>query len=172
MSVTTPLARVPVGVVIERRKAASHWIDFTWHPLTVLPGQPEAAVWSTLSIDGAVATYYAGSSDIELYRTDTGNYRHNLASEMPSLWIVLRPTGVEPPFELLTVTADPSEGESYTQAGNDLVGAVPMPAAIRQIVAEFITRHHVEQSFHKRKRQHADPEAPARRGTRDRNQVE
>jgi hypothetical protein len=171
MSVTTPLARVPVGVVIERRKAASQWIDFTWHPLAVLPGRPEAAPWSALSIDAAATTYYVGSSEIELYRTDTGNYRHNLASDAPSLWIVLRPTGHEPPFDLLTVTADPSEGESYTQAGNDLVGAVPIPAAIRQIVAEFIARHHVEQSFHKRKRENADPEAPARRRTRDRNQA-
>jgi len=172
MSVTTPLARVPVGVVLERRKAASHWIDFTWHPLAVLPGRPEAAPWSRLSSDATAATYYVGPSEVELYRTDTGNYRNNLASELPSLWIVLRPTGDEPPFELLTVTADPSEGESYPQASNDLVGAVPMPAAIRQIVAEFIARHHVEQSLHKRKREHADPEALARRTTRDRSQAE
>jgi Protein of unknown function (DUF3305) len=159
MSPTSPLARIPVGVVIERRKAASPWIEFTWHPVAVLPGRPEAAPWSPLCSNAAAATYYVGASEIELYRTDTGSYRHNVASELPSLWIVLRPTGHEPPFTLQTVTADPAEGESYTQAGNDLVGAVPMPTAIRQIVAEFIARHHVEQSFHKRKRERADPQA-------------
>jgi Protein of unknown function (DUF3305) len=172
MSVATALARVPVGVVIERRRAASRWIDFTWHPLMVLPGRPEAAPWSILTIDVAATTYYVGTSEIELYRTDTGNYRHNLASEKPSLWIVLRPTGAEPPFELLTVTADPSEGESYTQAGNDLVGAVPMPAAIRRTVAEFVAQHHVERSFHKRKREQADPEGLAHRRARSGNQAE
>jgi hypothetical protein len=172
MSTASPLARIPVGVVIERRKAASRWIEFTWHPLAVLAGRPEAAPWSPLSSDATAATYYVGPSEIELYRTDTGNYRHNLASESPSLWIVLRPTGDEPPFELQTVTADPAEGESYTQAGNDLVGAVPMPTAIRQIVTEFVARHHVEQSFHKRKREHADPEAQPRPRTRGRKQAQ
>jgi hypothetical protein len=40
-------------------------------------------------------------------------------------------------------------------AGED---GVPMPAAIRQIVAEFVVRHHVEQSFHKRKRERTGPD--------------
>ncbi len=164
MSAPSPLARIPVGVVIERRKAASRWIEFTWHPTGVLPGRPDAAPWSALSNNAAAATYYVGPSEIELYRTDTGSYRDNLAAELPSLWIVLRPTGDEPPFELQTVTADPAEGESYTQAGNDLVGAVPMPSAIRQVVAEFVARHHVEQSFHKRKRERADRQAPVGTG--------
>jgi hypothetical protein len=172
MSATSPLARIPVGVVVERRKAASPWIEFTWHPLAVLPGRPEAAPWSALSSDATAATYYVGPCEIELYRTDTGNYRHNLASALPSLWIVLRPTGDDPPFELQTVTADPAEGESYTQAGSDLVGAVPMPTAIRQMVDEFVVRHHVEQSFHKRKREHANPEALPRPRTTGRRQAQ
>jgi hypothetical protein len=62
----------------------------------------EAAPWSPLSTDVAAATYYFDPREIELYRTDTGNYRHNLASELPPLWIVLRR-----PFELHTVTAGP-----------------------------------------------------------------
>jgi hypothetical protein len=172
MSAPSPLARIPVGVVLERRKAASLWIEFTWHPLTVLPGRPEAAPWSPLSSNATATTYYVGAGEIELYRTDTGNYRHNLASELPSLWIVLRPTGDEPPFELQTVTADPAEGESYTQAGNDLVGAVPMPTAIRQVVAEFVARHHVEQSFHKRNREHTGPEALRRPMTTGRRRAQ
>jgi len=172
MSATSPLARIPVGVVVERRKAASRWIEFTWHPLTVLPGRPEAAAWSRLSSDATAATYYVGPSEVELYRTDTGNYRNNLASELPSLWIVLRPTGDEPPFELHTVTADPAEGESYTQAGNDLVGAVPMPTAVCQIVAEFVARHHVERSYHKRKREHAGPEGLPRPKTTGRKHAQ
>jgi uncharacterized protein DUF3305 len=164
VSVAPPLARIAVGVVVERRKAKSEWIDFTWQPVAVLPGQPEAAPWTVLSVDGETTTFYAGSIDIELYRTETGNYRDNLASGQPSLWIALRPTGVEPPYDLLAVTADPDEGECFTQAGDDVVEAVPMPAPVRDVVEAFVAEHHVERPFVKRKRDRADPEALAHRG--------
>ena len=38
---------------------------------------------------------------IELHRTETANYRSNLDSGTPALWVVLRPTGAEPPYEVL-----------------------------------------------------------------------
>jgi hypothetical protein len=163
MSVAPPLTRIPIGVVVERRPAASPWIDFTWRPAMVLPGRPEAAPWTMLAADAEAATFYAGSTDIGLYRTETGRYRENLASGAPSLWVALRPTGAQPPYRLLAVTADPSEGESFTQAGDDLVGAVPMPEPVREVVEAFVAEHHVEQLFHKRKRDRADPESLARR---------
>jgi hypothetical protein len=159
-----PLARIPVGVVVERRKAKSEWIDFTWKPVAVLPGQPDAAPWTVLSVDGETTTFYAGSVEVELYRTETGNYRDNLATGAPSLWVALRPTGVDPPYQLFAVTADPAEGESFTQVGDDLVEAVPMPVAVRDVIEVFIAGHHVEQPFSKRKRDRADPEALAHRG--------
>ena len=46
--------------------------------------------------------------------------------------------------------------------GDDLVDAVPMPAAVRQVVEAFVAEHHVEQAFYKRKQKRADPEALAR----------
>jgi hypothetical protein len=162
VSVVPPLARIAVGVVVERRKARSPWIDFTWKPVAVLPGHPEAAPWTVLSVDGETTTFYVGSIDIELYRTETGNYRDNLASGRPSLWVALRPTGVEPPYDLLAVTADPDEGESFTQTGDDVVEAVPMPPPVRDVVEAFVAEHHVERPFIKRKRDRADPEALAR----------
>jgi hypothetical protein len=159
-----PLVRIPVGVVVERCKAKSQWIDFTWRPVAALPGQPEAAPWSVLSVDGETTTFYAGSVAVDLYRTETGNSRDNLATGAPSLWVALRPTGVEPPYQLFAVTADPAEGESFTQVGDDLVEAVPMPVAVRDVLEVFIAEHHVEQPFSKRERDHADPEALAHRG--------
>ncbi len=36
-----PLLRIPVGVVVERRKADSPWIDFVWRGVGVLPDEPE-----------------------------------------------------------------------------------------------------------------------------------
>jgi len=41
-------AKIAVGVVVERRKAQSPWIDFTWKPVTALAGLPEASPWTTL----------------------------------------------------------------------------------------------------------------------------
>jgi Protein of unknown function (DUF3305) len=163
MSAAPPLTCIPVGVVVERRKAASRWIDFTWRIATVLPGRPDAAPWTVLATDADTVTFYAGSINIGLYRSETSRYRDNLSSGTPFLWAALRPTGAEPPYDLLAVTADPSEGESFTQAGDDLVGAVPMPAPVRQVLETFVAEHHVQQVFHKRKRDRADPEALARR---------
>ena len=71
------------------------------------------------------------------------------------------------PYALLTVTADPAEGEAMTEAGNDLVETVPMPRAIQEAVAAFVSEHHVEREFSKRKRDRADPEALGRRLLRD-----
>jgi hypothetical protein len=152
-----------VGVVLERRKAASPWTDFNWRPVAALPGQPQAEPWTVLAVDGEAVTFYAGMADLVLYRTETGQYRDNLASGAPSLWVALRTTGGEPPLRVVAVTADPAEGESFTQAGDDLVGAVPMPMAVRDVVEAFVVEHHVEQPFFKRQRDRANPESLARR---------
>ena len=161
---STPLAQISVGVVVERRKAESSWIDFTWRPVTALPGAPVVAAWTQLSSDGDAVAFYAGAAEIALYRTETAHYRDNLASGSPSLWVALRPADSEPPFDLVAVTADPAEGEGFTQNGDHLVEPVPMPEPVRVIVEAFVAEHHVEQPFVKRKRDRADPEALARRG--------
>jgi uncharacterized protein DUF3305 len=163
MSVAPALGKIAVGVVVERRKAQSPWIDFTWKPVAVLAGLPDAAPWTRLSEDGDGATFYAGTAEVELHRTETGNYRDNLGSGAPKLWVALRPTGVDPPYEIFAVTADPSEGEAWTESGSDLVDVVPMPDALRATVDAFVTEHHVERPFYKRKRDRADPDAFARR---------
>ena len=164
MSAVPPLAKIAVGVVVERSKSASQWADFYWRPLGVLPGAPDTPPWTKLNDNGERASFYAGSTDVELYRTETANYRDNLQSETPSLWIVLRPVEADPPYELASVTADPAEGEAMTEAGANLVATVPMPQPMQEAIAAFIAEHHVEQMFVKRKRDRANPEAMARRG--------
>jgi hypothetical protein len=145
-------------VVVERRKAKSPWLDFLWRPVSVLVGTPSAVPWTRISEEGDATTFYAGEAAIELHRTETANYRQNLSSGMPALWAVLRPklaNSANPAFELLTVTADPAEGEALTDAGNDLVATVPMPAAIMETIDGFNAEHHVERTFNKRKRDHS-----------------
>lgn len=161
--------RIPVGAVVERRKASSPWVDFIWRPAAVLPGEPAATPWTMLRHDGESATYYAGRADVELHASETSNYRENLLSGEPKLWMVLRPTGSDPPVMVVCVTADGSEGEGFTAAGDDIVDHVPMPEPIREAIGAFITEHHVERPFFKRKRDRANPEALGHRGivTRD-----
>ena len=167
MSVAPPLQTIAVSVVVERSKGASQWSDFLWRPVSVLAGAPATPPWTKLSGDGERVTFFAGTADIELHRTETANYRGNLANDEPLLWVVLRPSETEMPYTLLTVTADPAEGEAMTEAGNDLVETVPMPKAIQEAVADFVAEHHVDRTFSKRKRDRVDPEALGRRRLRD-----
>jgi hypothetical protein len=162
--VTAPLSRIPIGVVIERRKTESKWLDVIWLPVAALSGLPDAAPWTVLSNGGECSMFYAGAAEIELYRSETGNYRDNLNSAMPSIWISLQATGGDPPYNIAAVTVDPAEGESLTGAGSAIVEAVAMPEPVRVVIAAFVSQHHVETVFQKRKRDRADPEAMARRG--------
>jgi len=158
-----PQQTIAVGVVVERSKAASRWSDYLWRPLSVIVGAPATAPWSKLSDDGEHTCFFAGVADIALHRTETANYQSNLLSEQPLLWVVLRPSETSMPYELLMVTADPTEGEAMTEAGNNLVDTVPMPLAVQQTLASFVAEHHVERSFSKRERDRADLEKLGRR---------
>jgi hypothetical protein len=163
MSSATPLLRIPVGVVIERRKARSAWADVLWRPVGVLVGLPDAEPWTELARDGETARFYAGPAEIELHRSETENYRSNLASGEPYVWVALQETGREPAYEVRCVTVDPAEGEGLTEPGQGIVDAVPMPEALRDMIAAFVAEYHVERPFQKRVRDRADPDALARR---------
>jgi hypothetical protein len=153
---STALMYIPIGVVVERRKAKSQWLDFVWRPISILAGKPAAAPWTPIGGGTESSIFYAGEALVELHRTEIANYRENLVSGTPALWVVLRPTASEPAYEIVTVTADPSEGEAFTDAGNDLVEAVRMPVAIIEQIDGFIaehSEHHVERPFIKRQRE-------------------
>jgi hypothetical protein len=163
MSVAPPLETIPVGIIVERTKGLSQWADYIWRPVIALAGQPDTAPWTKISEEDDHAAFYAGPAEIELHRSETTNYRDNLASGAPALWVALRETGGEPPYELYLVTADPAEGEALTAAGNDIVETVPMPDSIRDRVEAFVAEHHVEREFVKRKRDRANIESLGRR---------
>jgi hypothetical protein len=165
VSAVVALARIAVGVIVERRRAQSPWIDFIWKPVSVLVGVPDASPWTPLSQDEGGATFYAGAAEIALYRTETANYRDNLAGGEAKLWVALRPTGSEPPYEIFAVTADPAEGEAWSETGSDLVDAVSMPAAVQAEIAGFIAAHHVERPFYKRQRDEGDAKDLPRKGS-------
>jgi hypothetical protein len=161
---SAPQLRIPVGIVLERRRATSPWAEVLWRPAAVLAGLPDAAAWTPLARDGATTTYYAGAAEIELYGSEVDNYRRGLAAEAPAVWVAIETTGGDPACAIVAVTADPAEGEALTEAGQLIVEAVAMPEPIRAAVAAFVEQYPVRQGFTKRKRDRADLEALGRRG--------
>ncbi|MCC8977366.1 DUF3305 domain-containing protein [Bradyrhizobium acaciae] len=162
-SAVLPLLRIPLGVVVERVSAESPWIDFVWRGTGVLPDEPDMTPWTVLREQEGTTLFYAGSAMVDLYRSEAARYRDNLASGDPSVWIILAPSDGAWPYVVSAVTADPAEGEACTEAGTNLVEAVPMPEVLRRAIENFVAQHHVETEFVKRERRRADPEALARR---------
>jgi hypothetical protein len=150
---STALAQIPVGVVVERRKAKSKWVDFLWRPVSVFVGVPSAAPWTPLYTEAETILFFAGETVIEFHRTETTKYGDNLASGAPKLWVALCPVASERPYDVLAVTADPAEGEALTDAGSNIVETVLMPPDVVEAVIQFIAQHHVERAFVKRQRE-------------------
>src|SRR5258708_23699837 len=151
-----------IGVVVERRKARSPWIDVIWRPVAVLGGLPDATPWTQLANDGEAALFYAGQADLDLHRSEAANYRNNLASGAPLIWIALRQRIGEPPCEIAGITTDPAEGERWTEPGDAIVEAVATPEPIREALDAFVKHHYVEHVLSKLARDLADPVALAR----------
>lgn len=160
---SVPLRLIAVGIVVERRQAISQWAEFLWRPVAVLAGLPDAAAWTPLAKDDNVVTYYAGPAEIALYRSEVENYRRNLLANVPAVWVAMQATGGEPPYAIAGVTADPAEGEGWTEPGQAIVEAVAMPEPVRDEIEALIARFPFQPGFVKRQRDRSDPEALARR---------
>jgi hypothetical protein len=161
-----PTMTLDVGIVLERRKATSRWLDVIWEAHAVLPEPPAVEPGAEIGRHGEDVLYYAGPTTLEAHTIETQFYRDNLASGAPKIWVVLRPQPTDALPEIIKVTCDPTEGEGYTETGWDTVNMVPMPEPIQAALIAFIDAHHVDQPFIKRKRDRQDPEALAagRRG--------
>ena len=156
------IVRIPLGIVVERRKALSQWVDHIWRPVAALAGSPETKPWTVLKEEGDTIAFYAGGTEIELFPTEAAYYRDNLATGEPLLWVALRASNEGRPYELFKVTADPYEGEAMTEAGADLIETVPMPEPTAAEIARFVARYYVDRPFVKRERKRADPQALSR----------
>ncbi|MBU8538558.1 DUF3305 domain-containing protein [Falsiroseomonas tokyonensis] len=155
---------IPLAVLVERRPGVTRWAEHAWRAIEVLEEAPEVVPWTLLrqEPDGR-AVFFAGSAEVALYPTDTDNYRHNLASAQPLVWVLLRPAETPTGWRLQTVTADPGEAHLYADVGQDLLESLPMPPQLQAVMQDFCARHHKERGFWKRKRDQADPEALAHR---------
>lgn len=157
---------IRLGVLALRRPPVTRWSTGQLQPLAVLMPEPATAANTRLIDDAGTETWYLGGRDLVLWSGDTAHHRDNLSSGQPKVWVALR--GNDPArAEVICLTADPYEGEGLSSDLDLIVGAVPMPDAVRAIVAGFIDRHHVDIPFKRRKRSPTNPaEDEVRRGPR------
>lgn len=152
-----------IGMVLERLQSTHPWSavagqGYSWLPAGIFTTPPETPAWTQIGGTAERRQVYAGQAELHFYSTDTANYRDNLTSGAPKLWVALRKCDNDPPIEILRVTADPAEGEALTEAGDNQVETIAMPADIAGALAGFIAAHHVERPIVKRKRDRAAPE--------------
>jgi hypothetical protein len=152
-----------VGIVVVKRALKSIWQSHQWLPYAVLPVPADTPDWTLLRREGLDEIWYAGAIPLELHPIETAHYRDNLNDDSPKLWVVMRTNTPEPPFELVLVTADPSEGEGATEGAGEIVEPVAMPSSIVERLIGFYDANHIERHFFKRKRDRADPDARGKR---------
>src|ERR1700760_2856202 len=104
-SMATTEASRQVGVVLRRRSIDNPWIDHMWSPLMLLDDVPTTAPWTVLSSEADATIYYAGSASIDLFSSDTANYRDNLADGEPRIWVALRRQAGGAALQMTKVTA-------------------------------------------------------------------
>lgn len=154
-----------LGVLAQKRPPLSRWSTGELRPVGVLVGEPATPPATLLSTENGVETWYLGARDLILWSGDTAHHRDNLASGRPAIWIALR--GQDPArADIVCLTADPYEGEGLASDLDLMVEAVAMPVAVQAVVDQFVTAHHVEMPFKKRKRLPADPQAFVARAPR------
>jgi len=140
-----------LGVVIRRLPGVTRWAKWSWKAIAVLPGSDHGA-WKVLREEDGATEFHAGTLTLSLHAGETEAYIHNLTAKEPSIYVIMRHRAGDPPLDLVLVTASPYEAQDYTDNGEDIVERVPLPDALRGVIADFIDRHHVEEPFVKRKR--------------------
>lgn len=143
--------QLPLGVVVRRVPGVTRWAQWSWKAVAVLPGAAPAD-WREMRREGEAVEYHAATLPLVLWRTDAEAYRVNLSDTPPSIYVVLRESQDDRPFEVMLVTASPYEGQDYADNGEDVVEKVPMPEGLVAWVRDFALAHHEEEEFVKRRR--------------------
>jgi len=158
--------RLPVGVIVERRKARNPWEDFVWRAVAIVPGAAAQVPWSVVREEADATQFFAGTFTLQLHPRETGLYRENLMGRMPSAYVVLVRDEKAEPYGLVVrhVTVSPGDAEAYMDPLS-AVEAVPLPEIVAAWLADYIAAFHVEQTFRKRKRKPHDPRKGFGRGS-------
>ena len=151
-----------IGIIVERHKLDNPWVDHRWKVVQVLPGAPASPPWTKLAEGEGWQRFYAGPAELALYRHETETYQFNIESREPAVWVFLRRAPGERGIEVLGASCDPGEAHAHNDTGDDVVESVAMPEFILAWVGDYVRRH-PPQTFQKRRRDRADPEALARK---------
>ena len=147
---------MPVGIVIRKTPGVTRWAKWAWKAVAILPGAAPAD-WRELRRDGEAVEYHAGTLPLELFRTDTEAYMTALASDPPSVYVIMRRSdNPERELDLVLVTASAFEAQDYQDSGEEIVEAVPIPAGLVAWIREWVAFHHTEEKFVKRRRNNFD----------------
>lgn len=153
---------IPLGVVVRKAPGVTRWAAWSWRAVAVIPGAGPAD-WRELRRDGEVIEYHAATVPLELHHTQTEAYIEGILAKVPAVYVVMRAvggtaTGVSP-YKISLATASPFEAQHYTDRGEEIVDKVPMPEGLAAWVRDFITAHHAEEEFVKRRRDAVAPGA-------------
>ncbi len=151
-----------IGVVAEWEAVDSPWITHRWRVSELLPGPAAATPWTLLDAGPNRRRYFAGNAELALYPLETDTLKHNLEGPEPAVYVFLRATAAAPGMTLLGATVCAGEAGAHADTGSDLVEAVPMPPGIRDWVADFVTRHHIERPAWRRQRDRSERAPPGR----------
>ena len=143
--------QIPLGIVMERQKVENPWTTFSWRTVAAITGGPKLKRWQKMSYTDRSTHFFAGTLILQLHRGETEGYRVNLSQRNPSLYVILQNITEEWPKPFL-VTACPFEAEDYEISGEERTDRINMPEAISALVGHFISEHHIEEKFVKRKR--------------------
>ncbi|MEQ9695186.1 DUF3305 domain-containing protein [Shimia sp. SDUM112013] len=146
---------MPIGIVLRRTPGVTRWAKWSWKAVGVLPGAPDAD-WKLLREDGDQAEFHAATVQIELHGAETDAYLHGLNAQVPCVYVVMRETDGDEPFEIVLATASPYEAQDYADSGEEIVEKVSMPEGLKLWVQDFVDAHHVEEEFKKRRRDKKD----------------
>ena len=144
---------ISVGVVVERREIDNPWQDYTFRAIAVIPDAPACDGWRLMREGEGWTHFHAVNLTLELFKGETEGYRFNLSQPQPSIYVVLRPgeSDEEQDVEPFHVTVCPYEAMGYAESGDEIVEGVPIPEETLNWIQEFVTAHHVDTPFKKRK---------------------
>ena len=152
---------IPLGIVVEKRKSAHKWANWNWKPVSVFMNADENAHWVEMLKGEEFIQYHAATLLLTIHRKETEALRLNLMLDQPELYVILLEnddTDSEFPWIPHKVTASSYDAQDFTDAGDDLVEKVKMPEAVAALIQAFVEKHHIEEEFIKRRRDHLDTE--------------
>lgn len=144
---------MPIGVIVARQEVDHPWQDYAWHAVAVMPGAAPVEAWQEVARGPGYVHYHAGTVLLELFRKETEAYIVNLTDSVPSVYVVLREDDEgEWPLEVHLATVSPFEAQDYEDSGEEIVAAIAMPPLVLAWLEHFVSAHHAEEKFVKRKR--------------------